>query len=302
MGVERSTHGDFHYEIAAVRRNGRERVHAYAAEDPLRPGDVVRLEGRYWLIVAIEPAEGAPARARSKPARYRLRLRHPGGREELGAFRRFRPSAPSLGHALTTLERGQTISWAVVDSRLAEDEEGEPYLDLVAERDYAELEAPPDHELEHTRSREDDELPPGAAEALSRAEEAGLAVELVALEPGEEPDWEAAERFIDALVIEEVEDDVLELAGVNPDRDPKETWLETVKQRLRSDLELFRADIEGDHDQIEEWSFRDGRIFASVGSWQDEADPASGHGWMVRLADAEALGAAGFERIRKAQL
>jgi hypothetical protein len=153
MGVERSSHGDFHYEIAAVRRNGTERVHEYAADDPLNPGDVVRLEG-----------------------------------------------------------------------------------------------------------------------------------------------------FIDALVIDEVEDDVLELAGVNPDHDPKETWLETVKERLRADLDQFRADVEGEHDQIEEWSFRDGRIFASVGRWEDEAAAESGHGWMVRLADAEALGAAGFERIRKAQL
>jgi len=302
MGVEPSPHGDFHYEIAAVRRNGRERVHEYAAEDPLRPGDIVRLEGRYWLIAAIELAEGAPARAWAKPARYRLRLRHPDGREELGAFRRFRPDAPRLGHALTTFERGQTITWEVVDSRLADDEEGEPYLDLVAERDYSEVEAPSDHELEHTLIRDEDEPPPGAAAALSRAEEEGLAVELVALEPGEEPDWGAAKRFIEALVIEEVEDDLLELSGVNPDRNRRETWLETVKQRLFSDLELFRADVEGDHDQIEEWSFRDGRIFASVGSWEDEAEPESGHGWMVRLADSEALGAAGFERVRKAEL
>jgi hypothetical protein len=302
MGVEPSPHRDFHYEIAAVRRNGSERVHEYAAEDPLRPGDVVRLEGRYWLIAAIEPAEGAPARAWAKPARYRLRLRHPDGREELGAFRRFRPDAPRLGHALTTFERGQTITWEVVDSRLANDEEGEPYLDLVAERDYSEVEAAADHQLEHTLIGDEDEPPPGAGAVLSRAAEEGLAVELVALEPGEEPDWAAAKRFIDALVIEEVEDDLLELSGVNPDRDRKETWLETVKQRLLSDLELFRADVERDHDQIEEWSFRDGRIFASVGSWEDEAEPESGHGWMVRLADAEALGAAGFERVRKAEL
>ncbi len=205
MVVEPSPHGDFHYAIAAVRRTGKERVHEYAAEDPLRPGDVVRLEGRYWLIAGIEATEGAPARARAKPSRYRLRLRHPDGREEIGVFRRFRPDAPRLGHTFTTLERGQTISWEVVDSRLAEDEEGEPYLDLVAERDYSELEATPDHELEHTVIRDEVELLLGAAAALSRAEEAGLAVELVALEPGEEPDWEAAQRFIEALVIEEVE-------------------------------------------------------------------------------------------------
>jgi hypothetical protein len=75
-----------------------------------------------------------------------------------------------------------------------------------------------------------------------------------------------------------------------------------VKERLRSDLERFRADIESDHDQIEQWSFREGRIFASVGSADDESDPDSGHGWMCRLVDSEALGAAGFDRVRKAEL
>ena len=50
----------------------------------------------------------------------------------------------------------------------------------------------------------------------------------------------------------------------------------TVKERLRADLEAFRSDIEGDHDEIEEWDFRGGRIFASVGSYEDEFDPNSG--------------------------
>ena len=103
-------------------------------------------------------------------------------------------------------------------------------------------------------------------------------------------------------MIEEVEDDVLELSGVDPDRDPKEMWLEMVKQRLLADLEQFRADVESDHEQIEQWNFRDGSIFASVGSSDEEADPESGQGWMVRLVDAEALGAAGFARVRKAEL
>jgi hypothetical protein len=103
-------------------------------------------------------------------------------------------------------------------------------------------------------------------------------------------------------VIEEVEDDLLEQCGVDPDDDPEDTWLETVKSRLRSDLAHFRDDVERDHDQIEQWSFRDGRIFASIGSPDDEADPLSGHGWMCRLLDAGVLGAAGFERVRKAEL
>jgi hypothetical protein len=304
MAGELSPHGDYHYLIAVLRRTGKERVHEYASEEPLGPGDVVRLEGRHWLIEKIEPAEAtAPARAQAKPARYRLRLRHPDGREELGALRRFRPDAPKLGHAFTTLEDGGPVSWEVVDQRLGYDDEGEPYVDLSAERDYEEVEALPNHELEHTLAQEAEESLASAADAVfTRAEQGRLAVELVALEPGEEPDWEEARRFIDALVLEEVEDDVLELCGVDPDADRRETWLEVVQQRLRSDLSAFRADVEGDHDQIEEWSFRDGRIFASVGSEEDEADPLSGHGWMVRLADSEALGAAGFERVRKADL
>jgi hypothetical protein len=303
MAVQPSPHGDFHYTVATRRRTGKERPHEFASEDPLEPGDVLRLDGRYWLIAAIEAAEEAPARALAEPARYRLRLRHPDGREELGGLRRFRPDAPRIGHSLTTLEDGQPVSWEVVEQRLEQDEQREPYLDFTAERDFAEVEALPDHELEHALARSgEEELPASARAAFDRAEQRGLSIELVALEPGEEPDWEEAERFIEALVIEEVEDDLLELCGVDPDNDPKETWLETVKSRLRSDLSQFRADVEGDSEQIEQWSFRDGRILASGGSPDDEADPLSGHGWMCRLLDAEVLGAAGFERVRKAEL
>jgi hypothetical protein len=303
MVVQPSPHGDFHYLIATRSRTGKERVHEFASEDQLEPGDVLRLGGRYWLIASIETGRDASPRAVAVPARYRLRLRHPDGREELGGLRRFRPDAPRLGHSFTTLEDGQPVSWEVVDQQVEQDEQGEPYLGFIAERDFAEVEALPSHELEHTlaRSREND-LPPSAKAAFERAEQTGLSIELVALEPGEEPDWEGAERFIEVLVLEEVEDDLLELCGVDPDNDPRDTWLETVKSRLRSDLAQFRAAVEREDDQIEQWSFRDGRIFASIGSPDDEADPLSGHGWMCRLVDAGVLGAAGFERVRKSEL
>ena len=88
----------------------------------------------------------------------------------------------------------------------------------------------------------------------------------------------------------------------DPDRDPRDSWLDTVKDRLRSDLAAFRADVEGDHDDIEEWDFLDGRVFASVGSFDDESNPNSGHGWMCRLVDSGALAAAGFVRVRKSSL
>ena len=92
------------------------------------------------------------------------------------------------------------------------------------------------------------------------------------------------------------------MCGVDTRTDPQETWLDTVKQRLRDDLASFGADVEGDHDEIEEWDFRGGRILASVGTYEDEFDPDAGHGWMCRLADSGALGIAGFERVRKYEL
>jgi hypothetical protein len=286
------------YEILHVNRAGRELVHQYTSDASLAPGSILRLEGRDWLVERVEDG-----RLHVEPARYRLRLRHPDGREEVGAFRRFRPDAPRVGHTFTTLENGLPVSWQVADERLARDDRGKPYLDLTAERDYGELEEQPDlpeHELEHALARDEDRE--AAAATFARAEQEGLFVELVALEPGEAPEWDEAARYVDALIIEEIEDDLLELCGVDPGRDPRETWLGIVKERLRTDLERLRADVEGDHDEIEEWDFRDGRIFAAVGSFEDESNPNKGHGWMVRLVDASALAAAGFSRVRKAQL
>jgi len=299
MVVQPTPHGDFHYSVVTRRRTGQERRHDFASDTALQPGDVLRLDGRFWLITEID----GDGRAIAEPARYRLRLRHPDGREEVGGFRRFRPDAPRIGHSFTTLEDGQPVSWEVVDQQLERDAQGQPYLDFVAERDFAEVEELPNHELEHAfAQRGEEELPESMRAAFDQAEQRGLSIELVALEPGEEPDWDEAGRFVDALVLEELPDDLIELCGIDPDNDPQETWLETVKRRLLSDLSLFRADIEGEHEQIEQWSFRDGRIFASIGSPDDEADPLSGHGWMCRLLDAEVLGAAGFERVRKAEL
>jgi hypothetical protein len=281
-----------------VKRPGAERAYEYVSEDELAPGAVIRLKGRDWLIDGVDEAGKLVA----KPARYRLRLSHPDGREELGGFRRYRPDGPRLGHAFTTLEDGHPISWEVVDERLANDEQGEPYLDLVAERDFSEVEELPDHELEHTLGKREAEFPEGAVAAMEGAAAEGLSIELVALEAGEAPDWVEARRYIDALILEEIEDDLIEQCGVDPDRDPRDTWLDTIKERLRADLERFQGDVEGDHDEIEEWDFRDGRVFASVGTEEDESNPDSGHGWLCRLLDASALGAAGFERVRKAEV
>jgi hypothetical protein len=124
----------------------------------------------------------------------------------------------------------------------------------------------------------------------------------VALEPGEQPDWDEAGRYIDALVDAELAVDLMELCGVDVGRDPQPTWLLAVKRRLSDDLARLRDDVDGQHDQIEEWEFEDGRILASLGREEDEADPESGHGWMCRLHDSGALAAAGFREVRKADV
>jgi len=289
------------YEVVAHSRAGSERIHRYASESRLEPGRVIRLEGRYWLIERVQH-DSEPPRALARPARYRIRLRHPDDSEELGALRRYRPDAPQLGHSFTTVEDGQPVSWAIVEEGLARDDQDEPYIDLLAKRDYAELEQLPDHELEHALASRGQSSPAEATELLARAGSADLSVELVALEPGELPDWEASREYIGALTLVEIEDDLLELCGVAPDRDPRETWLQTVTERLLADLESVRADVEGDHDEIEVWEFLDGRVFAAVGDFDDEADPDSGYGWLSRLVDAGALAAARFHRVRKPEL
>jgi hypothetical protein len=222
---------------------------------------------------------------------------HPDGREEPGGVRRYHPDAPGLGHAFTTVEDGQPASWEVVDRELAFDEEGEPFLDLVARRDFVEPDELPDHELEHALADDG-----GADRTFARLDGTDLSLELVALEPGQAPDWVDAQSYLDALTFDEIEDDLFEQCGVDTRQDPRETWLETVKERLRGDLASFRADVEGGHDQVEEWDYLDGRVFAGVGSYEEEADPDSGYGWLCRLLDAGVLAAAGFRRVRKSEL
>jgi hypothetical protein len=105
--------------------------------------------------------------------------------------------------------------------------------------------------------------------------------------------------YLEALILEELEDDLFEQCGVDTRHDPQDAWLDRVKQRLREDLHGLRADIEGPHDQIEEWDFHGSRIFAAVGCVHNDGDPLSGYGWLCRLVDASVLQAAGFYRVRK---
>ncbi len=135
------------YEVVTSGPTARERVHGYSSADPLDVGDVLRLAGRDWLVSDLE--DGDPPRLAARPARYRLRLRRPDGYEEVGAMRRYRPDGPTVGHGFTTLEDGVPVSWMVVEQHLSTDDDGEPFLEFLAERDYGEFDELPIHELEH---------------------------------------------------------------------------------------------------------------------------------------------------------
>jgi hypothetical protein len=236
------------------------------------------------------------------PAHYRLTLQDDDGREEDGAFRRFRADAPRVGHRFTTVDHGSITSWEVTSQRLVRERDGQVFVEYCAEREVLDTESPPDHQLEHALEQRREWSMDSPTRLLALAETTGRLVELVSLEPGQAPDWDAAARFLDALVVEEVGDNLFELCGVDTRRHPEGEWLGIVQERLRADLDSFRRDIEGDHAAIGEWDFRGGRVFAAVGAAEDEASPASGYGWMCRLVDSDVLGAAGFARVRKASL
>lgn len=284
------------YEILTHDRAGRKHTRPYTSEDALAAGSVLELGGRYWLVTRVDGG-----RAEAAPARYRMTLEDPDGRAEHGPFRRYRADAPRTGHQFTIYEHGVPSTWSVEYEHLARERAGQPFLELVAERYRAEGESLPDHQLEHALDRSDHSGGSPSAK-LDRATVAGTSAELVALEACQAPDWDEAARFLDALGLEEIGDDLLELCGVDTRRQPEAAWVGIVQQRLRDDLARFRDDIEGDHDEIEEWDFRGGRIFAAIGSPDDEASPARGYGWLCRLVDSDTLGAAGFRRVRKASL
>lgn len=55
-----STQSIYRYEVRVQKRGGREHAREYASEEPLAPGDVIRLQGRYWLIQDVVPPRDIP--------------------------------------------------------------------------------------------------------------------------------------------------------------------------------------------------------------------------------------------------
>ena len=293
--------GEYSVIVPGRPGSGQEHRHRLSTANDLVVGDVVRVAGGRWIVDELREA-GGEREARLEPARFRLVLLLPDGREEAGAVRRLRDDSLGGGHAFTTADEAGThrLRWDVVESRFVRDEGGRPLIEFVAEHGLHAHEQVPDHELEHRNAQYGDLAE--ARAALEFATAAGLAVELVELEPDRDPDWDEARAFLEGLVIEEIGEDLLERCGVKPEHDPPEAWIEEVRLRLRADLASFRGDVEGPHRQIQEWQIGPRRVFASSGTWESEADPDSGHGWPCRLVDSDVLGAAGFVRLREIEL
>jgi hypothetical protein len=293
--------GDYNVILPSRHGNAQAHRHRLSTANDLRVGDVVRVTGGRWIVDELREA-GGEREARLEPARFRVVLLQPDGREEAGAVRRLRDDSLGVGHAFTTADETGThrLRWDVVADRFVRDEGGRPLIEFVAEHGLHGRERVPDHELEHRFAQQGDLAE--ARAALEFATAAGLAVELVELEPDRDPDWDEARALLEALVIEEVGEDLLERCGIKPERDLPETWIDLVRLRLRADLTSFRGDVEGPHRQIHEWHIGPRRVFASIGTWESEADPDSGHGWLCRLVDGDVLGAAGFVRLREIEL
>ena len=46
------------YELVTRNAAGKERIHRYVSEEPLSPGEVLQLGGRFWLVESIDDRRG----------------------------------------------------------------------------------------------------------------------------------------------------------------------------------------------------------------------------------------------------
>jgi hypothetical protein len=123
------------YEVLTRLPSGKERVQTYESDDPLSRRRVAARRS-FLLVEHRGTTGGRGAACVREAARYRIRLRHPDDREELGAVRRIQPGRRgSVTHSLQ-LERGRPVSWRVVDEQLDATRAASRF-DLRAERDYA---------------------------------------------------------------------------------------------------------------------------------------------------------------------
>jgi hypothetical protein len=175
---------------------------------------------------------------------------------------------------------------------------GEPFLESIAGRDYADTESLPDHQLEHALEQQRDDTST-ADTVLARATVPGLAIELVGLEGSQAPGWDEATRYLDSLTSRNSRTICSSNAASIPAAIRGERGWTRPSGAFATISTASAPTSERGHDQTEEWDFHGDKIFAAQGSFDDDANPDSGYGWMCRLVDAGDLQAAGFYRVRK---
>src|SRR5919204_3200296 len=187
------------YEFVHVNRLGHRLTHELVSDDTLEPGAIIRSEGRGWIVDRVEDS-----RVFLEPARYRLScatltaIWRPARSAASGPMRR----ALATRSARSSTTRRSAGSWSRSVSRVT----------TTASRSTS---SPP---TGTTRSATSRRACPSTSwstplrvttisarprQGLAEAAEAGLPVELVALEPEEAPDWDEGRRCIDALMIED---------------------------------------------------------------------------------------------------
>ena len=262
------------------RRSGKERVHPYTSEEPLAPGDVVRYEGRDWLVERLDGTRVA-AEAGALPAAATAPRRARGARRVPALPARRSPGRAHLQHA-----RGRAAGELAGRRRAARrrDEHGEPVPrpDRRARLQRARGRAaacPSTSSSTRSRART---TPRGGGRGAgarrgggpvrrARRARAGRGARLGRGRGVHRRARARGDRGRPARALRR--------------RTPTAIRARRGSTPSRSGCAPISSgsghDVEGDHDEIEEWEFRDGRIFAAVGSFEERGGP----GQRTRLDD-----------------
>ena len=213
------------------------------------------LDGRDWLVDAVE--EGDTARVVAKPARYRLRLRHPDGREELGAFRRMRAGQPAT-RPLVHDARGRGSRQLGASSRRRS-----PTTSRTSRSSTSSPSATTARPRATCPTTSSSTRSPASADGSGRRQGVDRRGDALRACRSSSPRSSRTRRRTGRRLAATSRPSVStrsrttcsSCAASTRGDDSEGTWLETVQARLRDDLESFSADVEGDHDEIEEWDF-----------------------------------------------
>ena len=300
-----STQSIYRYEVRVHKRGGRGARARVRVRGAPRPGDVIRVQGRYWLIQEVEPGgDEAPARALASRlatgSAYVIRTaaRSSAGSGGSGRTRRSsvtrspprRTASRSAGRSRTsvwrstpTASRTSSSSQSVTSRRLDE-------LRITSWSTRSRR-GPRRAFLQPPRPRLPERPKRASPSSSFRSSRASCRT--------------GRARSASSRLSCSTRSRTISIEHVR-DRHRQRSARYLARQGQRAAL----SRISGAFERTSRGRTTRSRSGASgtaassrpSGSEDDESDPDSGHGWMCRLLDSEALGAAGFERVRKAEI